>query len=73
MIEALYSFLGLGGLAAAIWLAIQLQKIGAADIKVKHAEKEKNDALQAAQSALNRTRTRSDRIKRLRDWRDKLR
>lgn len=73
MLEYLYSIIGIGGLAAAVWFAIQMQKVGASKAKIDQAEKEKSDAIKAAQSAINRPRTRNDRIKRLRSWRDKLR
>lgn len=69
MLEYLYSILGLGGLAAAVWLAIKLQQIGAADQKEQQAKK----AIEDANKVLNRTRTHTDRVKRVRKWRNKLR
>lgn len=68
----LYSILGLGGLAALIYVVRSIKQWGAADIKTEQAEKERDDANENAKDLANRPRTIDDTRNRLRAWRDKL-
>jgi len=68
----LYSLLGLGGSGLLIWAVFSIRKWGAAEAEKKQAEKDRDNAQENAERLANRPRNLTDRVIRLREWRDKL-
>lgn len=63
----LYSLIGLGGLAALVYVVRSIKSWGNAEIKQDIAEKESANDKKELQSWLNRPRFDADVVKRLRD------